>query len=1158
MPLFRVQDLWTFNLSQLHPSSESAQKLEDQANEHTCNANFVMCIGNFQPIGPHDVFVCASLDGLLCIVQVPDIEQNRFHYQSDRNTSTNECDMINERQLLAVKRVGYPVVDVKCGYFLSSIKQSIAVLSFDQLVFFQVKRENQSDTSTRSKREGHSTKDLSVLEDVESGDQLLFDEKLFSLKLEERHRVDLLKIELASSIVVVEDHHYPSSEETAQSSSLSPANNSAHMARNKMLSPTFGDRSHSLRNRLSQRNSMIVQYTNQFLFTMIDNKKVVGHFKLCRSDTKQSCGDQGGNVTTGNSEDTLQNMAENLGRLPLAVVRELRQPSVIVSLTDNMMYSIPWSGLIAAAKMDTVRKVALNLFNESKTHNLLQIDTSSETDSNNALSEVISVDLDVVSSWSKELAQLPLDIIAVSRSRPSSATEANKSSSRHSQSMGKIYGELIILSRSSLDLLSSSGVHIWSHKFESPLICLSSFILDPPKNSTTPDESMLTLVCTDCLSENRCNLLIFNENRIVWSAMMDLKPAQISRANLSIIQGCIVLLDAKECQLSAMFLGTSTDSKSIPPEAIDEDYSMPQLESLDSEVISCKQASGVASRSGESRDRFLNVSIALEAINRWPNVEVDCKIKVRLEGTKVLHKLIAVMEFDNLIHFEPTGDSKGIRRWSSSPSSVIEIELGSYWPDRPEPMTIEGKFALASSCNETVFMDEDDRNWNPSSSVIDRSKLVPKSLEVNVYFRFNEICSGSLVQEEFFLLPLSLIATIDHLDYSSGEGQNLEDFQANLIRYQRRPASSRSDQMDLEVDASKEDVPPFYLLDLILDCQIDLISVIDFFIESDLICRNLEASTRHQTIATEVLEKMNLLAQSLDCRLKFKGSAHQRGYSSNDDAPRIVIATIALKVPKGSYGLTDISLGTDKLDSTNVKKNESLSFVWLHFVDLSVRDTSIPEEILKQHMKEWKLHRETYNKRPGRKLNSGQHLAIFIESDSPITALFVQSHMEARLGIILGLERDFELDELSETKYDDIEINFENVFQLRNTRALSINLHDALNKMASQHREEIVLEYHRLKGQLKQSYDKFKISSSVLLSIAKRLSNLPPNMRRQFAVLSDLTKQYQLQLLKISSDLESLKVRDYACSKIPNIRGLCIEADQNNSHEWPKFHQIMN
>lgn len=1177
MSLFRVRNFWSFNLSQLHADHESRQT--SPSGPYESRANFAMCPGNFLSIGPHDVFVCASLEGLLCIVQVPESKQKQIHKDNtnitvDTNNQEPKDDhQLEDHQLLAAKQLGFPIVDIKCGYFLSSLKQSIAVLTFDRIIFYHVKRKdrksdkkgNESKKSLWSEIKIKRPNGDNAHNSTSNEDELLFDDNLFSQRFEERLRIDLLERELASTLVILDDHHHlasPSNESKSVSSLLSQHNYRHESSSSGRDQAPKSDNSSGYRSRTPQRNSIIVQYTNQFIFTIIDNKKVAGHFWLNRDDaSKQSDVNPTSSASIG--ESPLQKMTQHLGQTPIAVIQDSRQSYIIVGLTDYTIYSIAWSELMAAAKMNTVKIVAQNLFSN--------MDSSQHSEQSNKSHSpisagIIKIDLDSMSVWCKELIYMPLEFIAVPRSKPQIITNTTN----HNDNKPAKYSpgdQLMVMSRYNLDLLSNSGEHLWSHKFELPLVCLSSYIIESSSkvDKSKNDESLMTLVCTDCLSDERSNLLIFSEDRIVWSAMLDMKPIKIVRVDLSRIPGCLISLDARESHLTASYLGTNVESDTINNSDNDcDEYRVSQLETLDMDILANDNdgsLQGQTSKSDDARLPTLSIDVQQEASDHWPNAYVDCTIIIRQasKSMSVLNNFSAILEFDDLINFEPTHQmAQSI--WSKSPRNVTKIDLGSWWPDRREPIIITGRFALSSSSKRSMMVNENDdemasSNWK--NSMLDISGLMPKSLEVNMCFRFNDARSGTVIQEQSFLLPLSLIATIAHIDYSDGQGRNLDDIQTNLTSYKRNPATNQMGNAELEHPTS---ALPYHFVNFVLGQtnSIELVELVDIIIEDDLICRAIDArqspSQQSRRLKhSEVLEKLTLLAQSLDCRLKFKRlnpTEDTNFYDTDEDESHLAVVSLALKIPQVSYDI--------EIESCSVKTDEvKHTTVWVHVFDLNI-SSKIPEQLVRQAMKEWKIYNVQTASNILSKKSTTSKILVSIECELPVPVLFIYAHLDMRFRSyeMSKSGKELMLSQLFEKDHDSIEINYYSIFEINDFLAINYKLHESLKLVLSRY-NDLLDKFKVLKNDLNQSYCKFRICTMVLLASAKRLSDLPENLHRSFTLLSQLTKQYQLSLLKKLAELEQLKILEYKCSKIPHARDIMLETRSNDFCKLPDFQQIM-
>lgn len=1160
MSIFRVNNFWTLDLSQLLPSKVSGQEetligsSQDSGSKHDSRANFIFRTGNFQSIGLHDVFVCASLDGFICVVQVPISSQSQLNESSVINntnradTIPSDNDDIQNRQLLLTKQLEFPIVDLECGFFLSSFKQSIAVLTFDQVVFYQVRQREDKDDPSQSRR-SRPSHGLQQSDGSSDSHGLLFHENLFSHKLEERLRLNLGNIGLASNLVVSKDH-YNSSDNSDKKSSPQYTEDDI----NDGVSPN--ERTGLVRNRIQQRATLIIQYTNQFIFTVIENKKITGQFWLHRNDstTEPSSVLQ----PDDSSKDHLDFMAEHMGRSPMALVSDSRQTYLSISFTDQTLYTISWPELMTAAKMSTVRKVAQNLFYESQNHQE-STDSKEKTYRSKTPSGYIHIDLSSITLWTRDLVHMPIDIIAIQRSKHPSLVDVSKSfikSDRRLHQHGLRHtGQLLITSRYCLDLFSCSGDHLWSHKFESPLICVSSYI---KPGQRTEDESMMTLVCVDCLSENRSNLYVFDEDSTVWFAVDDMKPVQMCRSNLSQLSGCLVFLDAKESRLSVSYLGTNEESKTSCLQESSEGPSISMLENLEEENFKLDQQLQDQKNFGKSQTETsssLDIEVKLEATEQWPNTRVDCTISIRAQArsSRIIHNLITILEFDELIHFEPK-DQLESEELSSSPNRALKFDLGNCWPDRREPFIVSGVFSLASSIKRSITTNEfEDNEYDPKEPLIDKSRLLPKTGQVNIYLRYHENKTGPLVQEEIFLLPISLFSSLAQVEYTNQLDQNLRSYQATL---------SQADRL-IQMDKPQRPRSSGYLIDFVLNTSADFSELLNYLIESDIICRGLELSKGDITQVSdeEVIEKMSLLSQSLDCRLKFKSLTHSKPKMKRTDSETqnpIVIASIALKM-QCKYHTVDIETNGKKPTNSIGSSGDQPTIAWIHVCDLNRRGTLIGEELVKQHMESWKVYHST---QAALNLSSDpqKKVMVSIECESLRTILFIQAHLYARLEQYLRLRtgENLMLNQLYEPQYDSIEIDYGNLFRINSFISLSSTLHESFKSILSQYNTEHHSELDKLSIDFQSNFKKFKTSTTVLLSNAKRLTQLPAERFRDFDILTQLVDKYQLNLLKNLDDLEELKSRDYLYNKLADARSVSIEMTTGQRVYWPNIQRLLD
>lgn len=1169
MSLFKVRDFWSIDLEQLQyhidaTSQDQGQAVRADQVQASNDGSYVIDLGQFSSIGGQDVFVCANINGFICIIQVPKAKQLKLntrnvglapseHQQTNENSDSLDRSGsphvdFSDRQLLASCQLSLPIVDLKCGYFNSVIKQSIAVLSFDKLIIFQVKK-RQIDLLSSSFDFQQST----------NFESQTINESLLSHEIEEHYRLDLLVDEFASNILVLNSH---------ADSCLAHQNGDKInlIANDKDVTTGLSQRSKQIVQQLHlpQRDKIVIQYTNQFIFTLVDNKKITGHFYMRsnRMDNENSIESQ-----------RIQQMYHFVGSMPMAYLYDIKSSSLVVSFTNYRICCLSLDKLINQAKQNIMKRVAQDLLhdrtNQSSPSSQAPTTTTNGKPSLSYLNKEkindqlvkVWIDLEPSVEWDFELVAAPIQMIGIQRYARDVMSPSHQDYVAVSQ--------LLVMSRYNLTLFSSSGQQLWSQRFETPLMHIYPYTVElaPTSRPNNDDkveintnehriqstDRLISLVCTDSLSDDKSNLLVLEENRVAWSALLNSKPVQLMRTNLNKMSGFLASLDIKQGQLTVSYLGTNIDTNQNDTgsdTSETDDIYLSKMELYDEPTLSDEKFKS-KSIDGENYDfncRLL-VDTRLEAKNNWPDVCVDCCLSIRLDpdSTSVLHNIIATLEFDDLLRFESSE-----RPVTAISKGVVQVQLGNCWPDRREPILLKGTFNLLASRSSGVgAIDKVEIGYQQEPFY---PGLMPKTLEVKLYFRYNETLSGVMLQEESFLLPLNMISRLIHIDFSSGQDQDLSDVLGNLNPYKR-------------VGAVSNVSPPYYLCDLFLKVNGDILDVIDDIIEGDLVCRGLDSGCLDGQKHTEkdrklmTLENISLLAQSLDCRLRYKNpTSLTRQYSEEFISP--VITSIALKVSHVSNALKDHL----KVAGDSVEQNTILdAIVWIHVCDLSATGSSIPEEMVKMHIHEWKKYSSVHPR--SEKLITKDHLGqdrahsvlLSIECDQPLPVLLFQSHLIRRLrGRALNRKFDLELMAVVANNIS-VDFNHETLLNIGSFTAISSNLHDSLKATLDNYNSALKLEFKQFKDELAREYCKFNIATTTSLSLAKRLSSLPDTMSLQYKNLTTLTKQYQLNLMKILNELERLKKLDYEFSKIPRASNIKIEVTDGRSYmEWPDFQETID
>lgn len=1178
MSLFKAPTFWSFDLGRLaaklkshgeeQPGNGDDQVADSFENDYS--ATFIARPGQFHSIGAHDVLVCGNLKGLICIVQVPKENQLRQINEDgtdqaarrptsdiEVNSTSEDLDSIDGRQLLCAKNLDYPIVDIRCGHFVSALKQSIAVISFNKLVIYQVKRQ-QIDLVT----EGPTLIELGD-EFKEEGEnsRLEFDHNLFSHDLEEHHRLDLFPGEIAFNLVIV-DRQQHARRSTKASKHQRKMSSAEGRSSNEASSNQQESKSDQHNINLPQRDSLIVQYTNQFLLTIVDYKKIVGNFQLV-ADNK-------GHSTTRNAsiqENRLLMLSQFVGAMSMAYLHEIRCPSLVIALSDQRIHCIPLAKFIALARQSVVHRVAKNLMLNNDHQETVQYGPSNEKIS----LETIKVNLESTASWKLELVCAPLQLTTIQRLSSTGELSASNVST---------YSQLLVMSRYNLDLFSSTGAHIWSQRFETPLICMCNYVIETNFLEENRDETkrhksadrLMSLICVDCLSDSRSNLLILEEERTVWSAQLNSKPAQIWRTNLQQMTGTVTSLSISDNLLSSSYLGISSEQSNLGEDERSaegqSDEGIAKLEQLNESLFENENIFRGQTLSSDANleqhkppqpKRKLQVHVRLEASEQWPNVSVDSVISIRPDLSCVstaLQNIKVVLEFDDLFKFEQV---------SNYPLNIInegalEVQLGSCWPDRREPVRLMGRFSIRDATSAEAAealsgtdqqVDERQLNW------------MPKTLQVNLQFRFTESRSDVWFQDESFLLPLNMVARLVHIDYSTGQNQSLEDIQSNLSMY-KRPQSISLDKHE-EPEMPKQ---TYFLCDLFIRTRSELLDVIDELIESDLICRGLNSESvdydrelkRGSARKLSTLENISLLAQSLDCRLKYKSLPHVKGLvkeTSIDDLDKqTIMISIALKIPT----LFELIKGINEDDH-----EARFSIIWLHLCDLSSSESGLPEELIRQHMKEWKVYNDGLGEANHCETSSDCFpILVSIECEYPVPVLFLMQHLLKRLRKRTIEQADdsavqqTNMGTVNEQVIDSIDIDFMNLLKMDSFVAIDNQLHDSLKMALNKYNCDLKGRFNLLRENLDKEYRKFQVTTMRSLSLSKRLSNMPENMHQQFNNLSLLIKQYQTNLNRILSELMTLQKLQNLYGKIPGSRELWIDIGSGRIQRWPSLGGLEN
>lgn len=1125
MSLFKIRQFWSFDLDALdimqkeHETTNFSPRTQSHSNapevqpSELTDCKFAVDIGVFHCIGSHQVFVCGSLNGLICIVQVPISQQPT----GGTSQSTSNSREPQDRQLLLAKRLEYPIIDLKCGFFASALKQSIAVLSFNELVVFQVQ-----------------SNPIDLLADpTESADgSPALNELLFSHRLEEHHRIRLGLSEIPTKLTVLEGR--PDGSKVEDTSHTGPQD---------------GSKDDHKRMQLPQMDMIAIQYANQFFYTIVDHKKVLGHFDFEQADQyasqlsaelDESTVEQ---PTSGRKSTRLDNLARFAGTMPATFLR-CNSGSIlfVISFSDNQIYCLPLLKLLSVAKQTVMKRVAKNLVDDQESNAIS--DPISALSYNNPVKKISPLEPFIVAAklqellcWKVELPYAPLQLL-------NSPCSFKQSSSADTKGIAfSATEQLFIISRYNLDLYNSFGIHLWSQRFEAPLRCASLYLSHQSsgaRNCSVADRDTHFMVCTDSLASNQSTITILTGGQHVWSAFLTSKPDALWRLRLQGVNGVIALLQGgiEGTQLRVGYLGTHSSDEFGEASAEEGCFPLSKINLLNEPFIySCS----TDQQSETTELEVFKVDVQLEAFNTLPRVEVNFKIDIQLKPpiTSAMHNIIGILDYDDLLQCDLDGLPTEVA------PNPAQIHFGSCWPDRRDPLSLVGVFKM-KSCSTC-----------PKRERIQpylEDNLLPKTLQVKFYLKAFSTRCGCVLQQMSFMLPLSLVASLEHIDYSYGSGQSLSDILLNLSGYDRQLAEdSRTGQTAHN---------PYYMCDILVREMGDVIELLDELIESDLVCRgcNSESSSYARLVQNQdrklaTLENLNLLAQSLDCRLKFKSQSRPlsmlRQQSSTDENAPLVFASIALKVSLGSALLSDISEGSNS------------SLIWIHLCELTHDAIDIPSDFLKLHSREWKvLNQQTTNLSLMKRAK--QFVLMAVEGKQLPSTMFTVDHflrrVKDRSRRYTGVCCTF--DQLSEKHCDLIEIDMANLFGMNNLIAVGTSFYDQMVALQRKHDAEILFKFRQHKARLMEAYDKLYLSCMASLTLTKRLIDLPDNMQSDFNSLSLLTKTHYLSQVGIVSELEELKRLDYHYCKVPYIEELWMEtreaADSCELRAAPHFERIVD
>jgi len=1199
MSLFKARNLWSFDLGQL----ESHAGLT--ASDGDLVADFAMDVGRLSAIGEdRDVIIAGNLRGFLYIIQVP---------ESDPNDSLGD----NSRQMLAATKLSYPIVDIKCGYFTSGTRQTIATLTFNKLTVHQVNKRPIDLLSSP----------LEIRMSNQDDGCMLVDESVLSHEFEELYMIDLMADELTQCLVILRSN--PDDKEVNLDSHDQEVWHKKDTDSDKG-GKTIGDGSSSTRGRrfltkskqivqqfhLPQRDRIIVQYSNQYVITLIENRKVVGHFEMrgpnLDTDRRSSMErqdvtelDANANESTNHQDQRLQESSKHVGLMPLAYFDAGRESSLIVSMSDYKIYCIHLEKFNQHAKQTIVKRVAINLLQAGNSQAANQggngrlqnpgLFKDNQTDK-------IIIELDKTVEWSRTLTGQPLQIASVRRKRHLDSVSHHKDSH---------VNQVLVMLRYELNLFDHAGNHLWAQKLETPLLCMSAYTVRACGEIETPsiqtssqgsggvseqsnrnkmnlalEDSLIILASTDCLVDKKSNLIVFKGDCIAWTALLDSKPMKIARYSSRKISGLIAALDARCSRVDVCYLGTNLEqnelsttgssnetdkSKDGLDKTTEDDDCLSRLEQLDEDIL-LRSDVRIADERLKSTDSLhdredLRVSVKLEASDKWPNVQVKCTIDIlpALESSRALRNLVATLQFDDLLALK-VDDSIAHLVYSSSDSGVCHFKLGNCWPDRRESIKILVSFSLLSSGIDsqvgTVAMDNLDSSSNRSITEQRnrRTGLVPSSLSVKLILDYNETYLGNLVQSETFLLPLSMLTDLEHLDYTSGQGQNLSDILGNL--HQRRSSSN-------DVNFSEAGPECTYFCDIFLNLKCEMIDILEEILEHDLICRGSEmpkseygsdkaAKSDNDQRAERILEVVNLLAQSLDCRLKYRSpTGLVRQTSEEVSAPKMLSLAVRFA---NHYANTSERIS--RRDQHATENDDDRDLVWIHIVDLTSEEseTNLGEELFKLHVSNWSGEQsKDFSVIPSGETQGGR-IQISIESERPHPVIFFRRHLIERLRTATLLDPRVCMEQISPKsvggKFQALEVLLHKGY---NFSAISKNLASSLSLLTRDIDSNFATKHKNLQEELSEELSKFQVSLSASMSLVKRLPDLSEEMLERSRFLAMLTKQYQARIMILVDKLETLKGLDYELSKLPHSENIWIvQRHSDEAMVWPPIERIFD
>lgn len=349
--------------------------------------------------------------------------------------------------------------------------------------------------------------------------------------------------------------------------------------------------------------------------------------------------------------------------------------------------------------------------------------------------------------------------------------------------------------------------------------------------------------------------------------------------------------------------------------------------------------------------------------------------------------------------------------------------------------------------------------------------------------------------------------------------------------------------------------------------------LLDRIIEADLLCRGRqfdclgarptptsksgldgnEDKTDNSISCT--LESINLLAQSLDCRLRYRSSpsfANQPASmlrQTSEDSVAPVIFSVGFSLPN--------SQRTIKLDDQNPKNEASdlqddrMALVWLHVCDISATSSEVCQELIRIHSNDWCVRQgQQSDEETEYACRRQSNVLLVFEGKDPVSILFLLEHFVQRLDLdfcLTGLDymhklgRDRLLAKMAQRASNSQDAD-DSCVLLTPSNSIVVN-----NKLADyvralkQQVDKLESEYRQYKSEVELEYCKFQLCTTASLSLAKRLSNLPEETSEQFTSVNKLVREYYSKLNRLLGEIDVLKSKLDRYSRVPTIGELIIK-----------------